>query len=279
MCTGKKTIIPILIPIVQVILVILMVSSAGCIKMAQNALGSEKAGNTDNSEVSTGVPAGSLAIEPQNASTPLAVEVPSPTITDSVTEFSPRPTPDPYVIQHGARINGTPLDYLSFLNRQPEFTKTYMMNGYPVGLLVNVTQGPLYVVFTVNPAYDCLKDPDSCRGSVTVPVSRPSMTITVRNNQTNGVVAEDGYGGEFSSDTGTYNNGCSSDQSTVSNSNSNAPNDNVCQQPGPRYITVYGSGQYQIILDGSYLDVTISIITGTSPAPVTTPVTAGDDDS
>ncbi|MFY9750668.1 MAG: hypothetical protein WAJ89_08590, partial [Methanoregula sp.] len=238
MCTGKKTIIPILIPIVQVILVILMVSSAGCIKMAQNALGSEKAGNTDNSEVSTGVPAGSLAIEPQNASTPLAVEVPSPTITDSVTEFSPRPTPDPYVIQHGARINGTPLDYLSFLNRQPEFTKTYMMNGYPVGLLVNVTQGPLYVVFTVNPAYDCLKDPDSCRGSVTVPVSRPSMTITVRNNQTNGVVAEDGYGGEFSSDTGTYNNGCSSDQSTVSNSNSNAPNDNVCQQPGPRYITV-----------------------------------------
>ena len=184
-------------PIVLIILVLLMVGSAGCIKVAENALGGGKSGSTGDSSSSPGILAGSPAFVPQSASTPLQVEVPSPTITDSITEFSPQPTPDSYIIQHGARINGTPLEYLSFLNRKPDFTKTYTMNDYPVGLLVNVTQGPLYIVFTVKPEYDCLKDPDSCRGSVTVPVSRPSMTITVLDNQTNETVAEDGYGGEF----------------------------------------------------------------------------------
>jgi hypothetical protein len=256
-----------------------MVGSAGCIKIAENALGGEKSGNTANSAASQDAQTSSPAVVPQSATIPQPNTTPVPIITDSVMEFSPQPTPDPYVIQHGARINGTPVQYLSFLNRQPDFTRTYTMNGYPVGLLVNVTQGPLYIVFTVNPENDCLKDPDSCRGSVTVPVNRPYMTITVLDNQTNETVAEDGYGGEFSSDTGNYNNGCSSYQSSVSNSYSWAPNDNVCQQPGPRYITVYRSGQFQIIMDGSYLDVTVSIITGSSPYPATTSVTAGDDDS
>src|SRR5208283_215128 len=225
MRTGKKTIIPIHIPIVLVILVILIVSSAGCIKIAQNALGGEKTGSPNSSAISTDSQSGSMAVIPHSTPTSISDDVPTPKITDSVTEFSPQVTPNPYVFPQAVQINETPLQYLSFLNRQPDFTKTYTMNGYPVGLLVNVTQGPLYIVFTVNPENDCLKDPDSCRGSVTVSVSRPYMTITVLDNQTNETVAEDGYGGEFSSDTGNYNNGCPTSQNTeytVSNSNSNA---------------------------------------------------------
>jgi hypothetical protein len=223
-----------------------------------------------------------MAVIPQSTPTSPAIEVPSPTITDSVMEFFPQPTPAPYVTPNETRINSTPVDYLSFLNRQPEFTKTFIMEGYPVGLLVNVTRGPLYVVFTVNPAIDCLQNPASCAGTDAAP-SNPYMTITVLDNQTNETVAEDGYGGIFSSDTGNYNN-CNAQSNngqssgTISNTYSWVPNDNVCSQSGPRYIKVYRSGQFQIILNGNYLDVTVSVITGSSPQ-VTPSVTAGDDDS
>jgi hypothetical protein len=36
-------------------------------------------------------------------------------------------------------------------------------------------------------------------------------------------------------------------------------------EPGPRYIPVYREGQFQITIQGSYLDVTVSVITGASP--------------
>jgi hypothetical protein len=270
-----------LIYLVLMFLLVLLISSSGCIKLAQNALGGEKTISTDAPAPSPDIPVGSMTVVPQRESPTHSVEAPAPNITDSVTEFTPKQTPSEYVIQHGTRINGTPLNYLSFLNRTPDFTRTYTLDGYPVGLLVNVTQGPLYVVFTVSPENDCLKNPDACRGSTTVPVSRSSMTITVVDNQTNETVAEDGYGGMFSSDTGKYSNDCSSSQGTVSNTYSQPSNDNdnVCQQPGPRYIPVYGCGQYQIILDGSYLDVTVSIITGSSSIPVTSLVTEGKDES
>lgn len=246
------------------LLLIILISSTGCIKLAQNALAEGTAGGSSGSAL------GSSNISPQWPFPSSLGNAPSPQITDSVTEFSPTPTASDYVIQHAPRINGTALDYLSFLNWQPDFKKTYTMNGYPVGLLVNVTKGPLYVVFTVTPENDCLKDPESCRGTVTVPVNRPYMTITVVDNKTNDVVAEDGYGGEFSSDTGNYNNNCASDQSSVSNTYSWAPNDNVCQQPGPRYISVYREGQFQIIINGMYCSTSVSIITGSSAAPVST---------
>ncbi|ABS56901.1 hypothetical protein Mboo_2387 [Methanoregula boonei 6A8] len=242
------------------LILVLLVSSAGCIKLAQNALAGESAGRITES------PSGSSGVVSPGLSTSVSGSVPSPQATNSVTEFSPAQTPSEYVFPNATPINGTALDYLSFLNQPPEFTKTYTMNGYPVGLLVNVPQGPLYIVFTVSPENDCLKDPDSCRGSVTVPVNRPYMTITVVDNTTGKVVAEDGYGGLYSSNTGgnVNNNGCGSGQSSVSNTYSWAPNDNVCQQPGPRYIPVYRVGQFQIIMNGMYCSATVSIITGPS---------------
>ena len=67
------------------------------------------------------------------------------------------------------------------------------MAAHAVGLEVNVTEGPFLIYFTINPKYDCLNDPDSCRGTVLVPVNRPYCTITVTDNQTHQIVAEDGY--------------------------------------------------------------------------------------
>jgi hypothetical protein len=119
-------------------------------------------------------------------------------------------------------------------------------------------------VYTVNPKYDCLQDPDSCRGTILVPVNNPYMTITVRNNQTNEIVAEDGYSRQYSSDTGTYTFSNTGYTSTSVNGQTTMTYISV---PGPRYIPIYSNGQFQITIEGSYLSVTVSIITGTASKP------------
>jgi hypothetical protein len=197
--------------------------------------------------------------------------------SDVVIEVTPFTTPNPYPIIHGVRINSTP--QYAFLYRQPEFTKTYTLGGNAVGLLVNVAQGPLYIRYIVKPKYDCLKDPDSCRGTVLVPVNRPYMTITVRDNQTQKIVAESGYAREYSSDTGNYH------ITTTVESEDSTEAGTYESEPGPRYIPVYKEGQFQITMEGNYLDVTISVITGASPdlltaqekSVSTTPAPASDD--
>jgi hypothetical protein len=100
------------------------------------------------------------------------------------------------------------------------------------------------IYFTINPKYDCLNDPDSCRGTVLVPVNLPYCTITVTDNQTHQIVAQDGYAREFSSNT------------------------------TDRSIAIYGAGQYLITIDGNYLDITISLASG-DPTPVPTVAPAG----
>ena len=178
MSTEKRTVTLRCIPITLVILTMCLVSSAGCIKVVQNAIGGEMtAGNTSS-------PAVSYPGLPKSTSDSHPAAAPTPEQSTVITEVSPVLTPNPYVIQHGVRINATP--QYSFLYRQPEFTKTYTLsgNGNAVGLQVNVVKGPLFIKFTVDPKYDCLQDPKSCRGTVNVPVNRPWMTITVRNNQT-----------------------------------------------------------------------------------------------
>jgi len=243
------------------LLVILAICSAGCINMVRKSI-------TGGAETDQKVP----VAEPENTPHPVvtqktvtptiqqtAVEV-TPRKSEVVVEVEPYTTPDQYPVIHGARINATP--QYSFLSRTPEFTKTYSMSGNAVGLRVNVVEGPLYIVYTVEPKYDCLRDPDSCRGTVLVPVNRPYMTITVRDNQTHEIVAEDGYGREYSSDTGNYQFVITStgDDSSTTETHSS--------EPGPRYIAVFREGQFHITIEGNYLDVNVKIITGASPDPL-----------
>lgn len=267
MSTEKRTVTLRCIPITLVILTMCLVSSAGCIKVVQNAIGGEMtAGNTSSPAVSyPGLPKSTSDSQPAAAPTPEQSTV--------ITEVSPVLTPNPYIIQHGVRINATP--QYSFLYRQPEFTKTYTLsgNGNAVGLQVNVVKGPLFIKFTVDPTNDCLQDPKSCRGTGNVPVNRPWMTITVRNNQTGEIVAEDGYGGEFSSDTGNEQFSNSGDLSTSINGVQTYTSVSI---PTPRYMAIYKEGQFQITVEGSYLDVTISIITGTAPDTLANPENSAD---
>jgi len=265
---------------------IISVCSSGCINKVMNHTDEETAITEDITPSVT---------EDNPVAVPIVTEtVPqiTPMKSDVVTEVTPFTTPNPYPLIHGVQINGSP--QYGFQYRQPEFTKTYTLGGNAVGLLVNVVQGPLYIVYTVNPKYDCLDDPDSCRGTVFASRNRPYMTITVRDNSTQEIVAKDGYAREYSSDTGTYTfetTGSSSDDSnddnSVSSSNDNSDNGDYRSTPGPRYIPIYKEGQFQITIDGNYLDVTVSIITGASPdlltaqektaGATTTPATNSDD--
>jgi len=245
--------------IVLLLLLGMSISSAGCIKNAQHLMGEDgsMAGmdSTDSRDNGAAIPDVTAPIP-----TPLPVPVITPAKSEIVSEVTPFTTPDPYPIIHGVRINSTP--QYAFQYRQPEFTKTYTLTGNAYGLLVNVIQGPLYVRYTIEPKYDCLKDPDTCRGTVLVPVNRPYMTITVRDNQTQQIVAQDGYGREYSSDIGHYH---FYGTVTSDDSSETQPYDSY---PGPRYIPVYKEGQFQITIEGNYLDTTVAIITGTSPNPL-----------
>ena len=228
--------------------------SSGCIKMLQKSTEPIQSDN-GSSQSTTGIyvtsalpdaTPGSLQQAPVAEMTLARSEV--------VTEVTPFLTPDPYPVIHGIRVNATPMD--NPLDRSPEFEKNYHLEGNAFGLLVNVAEGPLYIVFVVAPEYDCMANPASCRGNLAASVNRPYMTITVRDNQTHEIVAEDGYAREYSSDTGNEmfsNTGTDTLTGTTTT---------YTTYPGPRYIAIYKEGAYQITIEGNYLTVDVKILTG-----------------
>jgi hypothetical protein len=151
---------------------------------------------------------------------------------DLVSAALPELPPDPYPVQYAMKINTSaePLHHV----RVAEFKRTYVLRGNSTGLIVNATvlKGPLWIYFDVEPLYDCLDDVASCRGDEAKTISRPYFTLTVRNNQTREIVAEDGYGREYSS------------------------------QKGNRTIKIYEEGWYHLTLTGNSVDVTLAVATG-----------------
>lgn len=252
------------------ILVVAMTGCSGCInKITKSADGEGAVAPADpvqNAEPPTPEVA-VTQVPPPGTKRPVAHVTPMK--SEVVMEVTPFTTPDPYPAIRSVRINSTPR--YAFIYRQPEFTRTYSLKGNAIGLLINVVQGPLYIKYTVNPKHDCLKSPDSCRGTVFVSVNRPYMTLTVRDNATHEVVAVDGYAGEFSSNTGNYKSSGSdsSDEGEKTTATGSEDSSEYVENPGPRYIAIHKEGRFQVTMEGNYLDVTLSVITGSSPDPLT----------
>jgi len=243
--------------IMILLLLAALICSSGCIRMVQESThhiltGKEAPQNTIGLNITPTHPEitrSSLQQDP-------VVEM-TPAKSDIVTEVAPFLTPDPYPIMHGTRINATPLE--NPLDRNPEFEKDYSLRGNSSGLLVNVAEAPLYIVYEVTPDYDCLKEPESCRGTGKAPINIPYLTITVRDNQTQEIVAEDGYGREFSSDIGHY-------EFVITKTNADGSATTTTSTPGPRSIKIYREGVFHVTLEGNYLNVNVKILTGTSPS-------------
>lgn len=225
---GKKTVRIMLL----VFMVFLVVTTSGCIKLLQQSAGGEKGTGADVSHLNVSDNGTRTASPTRAKSIPPTQPVPVITATPSslVMDAAPILTPDPYPLLHATRINQT--NESNELSPPAEFTRTYTLRGEAVGLLVNVTQAPLLISFDVNPMYDCLDNPDSCRGDLRNPMVQPYFTLTIRDNQTLEIVAEDGYGRVYSS------------------------------QKTDREIKIFSTGQYHLTFTGNYLDVTLSITTG-----------------
>ena len=183
--------------LITLVLIFLIVPLGWISRMHQNRPKCPQWGsNTSSGESATGstsAPSNPLNTFLQNVGQINPVVTQTPAKSDVITEVTPYETPNPYVFPQAVKINGVPLQP-AYQYNTPEYTKTYTLTGNAEGLLVNVVKGPLFIIYTVNPKYDCLQDPDSCRGTILVPVNNPYMSITVRDNQTNKIVAEDGYG-------------------------------------------------------------------------------------
>jgi len=258
--------------VLLIFLVFISVGSCGCIKLMQQ---SEVNSSTQTMTVLHPDPVRTIApVASLGPSQKISPATPAPSAAaaapDLVTDAAPILPPDPYPIQHGTRINATPIN--NSMNRVPDFSRTYAFDGNATGMIINVTKGPLIISFVVNPLNDCLEDPDSCRGKVIESentldgvnsFNRPFFTLTVRDNQTHEIVAEDGYGREYSSDTGSYDYSksiTSTDPHYTEHSTTTVKVTTI-----PRHITIYKEGTYHVTLTGAYLDVTLSVATGASP--------------
>lgn len=236
-----------------IVLVILAAGTSGCLKIIQQQSGAGIA--TGSTNVSSGPVSPTISVSPTpgyppfmnrpgyssapttTRQTPASVAPASPGL---LTDALPEMTPNPYPVQHAMQINETPLT--SHYMRYGEAKRTYILRGNSTGLVVNATvlKGPLWISFTIKPLYDCIKDPDSCRGKKLnsespQSISLPYFTLTVRNNQTREIVAEDGYGGIYSS------------------------------QKDNRTIMIYREGLYHLTLTGNSVDVTLAVATGPVP--------------
>lgn len=220
--------------LVLAILIITVTVVPGCLKIAQQYSGdrpSEGSGTQSQNAMEFPTTPHNLVTQ-----TPSETTVSARVIPDLVTDALPELTPDPYPAQHSRQFNTTtdPSRYV----RSSEFKKTFILRGNSTGLSVNATslKGPLWISFTVKPLYDCLNDPGSCQGTMAKSISRPYFALAVRDNQTRAIVAEEGYGREFSSQTEN------------------------------KTLKIYREGRYHLTLTGESVDVTLSITTGTAPA-------------
>jgi hypothetical protein len=241
-----------------VILLIAAIVSGGCInKFTQTAEPEQTPGialpDTSMAENAPALPARTSPVSQ------IPVVEMTPVKSEAVKEVAPILTPDPYPVLHANQINST-LPY-NRLDRSIEFEKKYHLTGGAEGLLVNVAEGPLYIVYVVSPQNDCLND--ACRGDLTKPVQRPYLRITVRDNQTHEIVAEDGYGYEYSSDTGKQK--ITEDITHADGSVTTYTGPTI-----PRYIPVYKEGTFHITIEGAFLDAEVKILTGAMPSRLDT---------
>lgn len=214
------------------LLLVAAVTSAGCIRLIQQSSGTGDPADTDVLQKS-GLPQAAVT---QPGPGVQAAPVQDPALSDkgimvaSVSEAAPILIPELYPSLHATRLNqtGNPPSRVP----APFFKKTYPMRGNATGLIVMAPQGPLVIMFDVRPVADCIEDPKSCRGDTIKPVNRPYFTLTVRDHETNGIVAEDGYGREFSS------------------------------EKSNRTLKVYRDGRFHLTLTGNFLDVTLAVAAG-----------------
>lgn len=241
-----------------IVILVLLVTSAGCIRTVQNAMSGEGAPAEPQSASAAGIvapPPGDL-VPGTGVTETVSPDPKTPGLEVNVVSPDPYITPDPYRLPYRDFTNRSESDLWQpyTLKRYPQFSKMFILRSNSTAIRVNVTQGPLEICLDFSPQFT---DPDHSNmanvdeggeGEEATGVQMSSFVfsnaeVTVIDAASNGTVAQDGYNGVYSTDTA-------------------------------KEITVYRDGPYVITLTGNFIDVGVKIFTGTAqyetptPAPV-----------
>ena len=265
-----------------IFLLLLLVLSSGCIKSLLADKGEDKGSPTLPPEPGVNrSSSGNIPITASITVSPHAVVTTPPDYIE-VAGVDPRPyvTSDPYAIpyrDHGNWSNEEP----ARISRIPQFTKTVILRSNATAFQVNVTRGPLVIDLTYSPLFsnpdqtkqksddsdsnddsgsteniaitdgrDNFDDSWSRSGYIsnsavaTNSFVSSNAEVSVLNEISNGTVAQEGYGGIYSTDL-------------------------------HKQITIYREGPYIITLTGNFIDVNIAITTGSAREVVTPAPTSG----
>jgi hypothetical protein len=224
--------------IMLVVVVILAISLCGCVEIGAK----DDTGTAIQSGGTPPTPGNGGFSQPPEYSTPAQANptVPMPVVTTGnsggfVKDAVPIPPPDAlnFTEPRNYFLNDPPIRVSGYYPSQEIYRNTYDLQYRNVGLLANVTRVPFIIDFHVDPASN---NPNDC-----------FFRLTVRDNSTNKIIAENGYGSLYSNDV-------------------------------DKHMVIRAPGDYHLNLYGNRITVTISIRTATGGdewvlyTPVPTPV-------
>ena len=254
-----------------ILLLLVLVSSAGCIKQFQNYTGAINGTSSESSEFTVIDPISSQVGNPpgnSKGSSP-SVAVTTPPGYIEVDEINPDPyvTFDPYRLPYRDLRNRSSDEPLRVV-RIPQFMKKIVLRSNSTAFSVTVPQAPLVIDLTFSPLFE---SPDLTGPGLTVDTSRkypphkgeggsgeddedeehrvlsgafafvyPQAEISIIDAITNETVAREGYGGIYSSDKN-------------------------------KKITLYHDGSFIVTLKGDFIDTTMVITTGSAAVKTTAP--------
>jgi hypothetical protein len=263
----KKNMNVALVRVGIIFLILMFVSSTGCIKHFQN----NNSGETERFSLSPG----SAPIDTQSPSGDVPRSDP-PSVTPSsaittppgyieVDDVDPNlyVTPDPYKLPYRNLSNSTSGEPFR-VPRIPQFTRSFTLRSNTTAIRVNVTQAPLIIDLTFSPFFenpdqtgdtsrsypsDDEEESDSDEGdsegasrdlSGSYAFVYPYAEISVIDTLTNETVAKEGYGGIYSSGT-------------------------------KKSITLYRGGSFIVTLTGDFVETDMTITTGSAAVKTTVP--------
>jgi hypothetical protein len=271
-----------------IFLILIFVSSAGCIRHLP-------IGNTGDTEaqavpsvlpttIATSPPGPGSSNQSPGVSPPVVVTTPPYYLNVETVDPGPYVTPDPYRIpyrDHGNWTTGEP----DRVPRIPQFTKKVSLRSNSTAFQVNVTKGPLVIDLTYQPEFS---NPDNTNLGSTDKGLPSSCNF------------EDG-GSDCSDNSGTSGGdsvSVNSEENTVAMNSfvfskaevrvfdknaGGAPiategYGGVYSSDLHKQITIYREGSYIITISGNFIDVNMAIITGSAQVPATpAPVSVSND--
>ena len=218
-------------PLILSLLMVLLISSAGCIRIAENTLGGEKSGIADNVTTSPNIPP--VLQQPHRKVSshlfPITFQLQKLQILLWSFHLNRPPIPIRLFMEYGSMQRPSTVSSRARRNLpRPTPWAVMRWGSWSMSFMDRcISNIPLTRSTTVSTILE-----KTAGEQYLVPVNRPYMTITVLDNQTQQIVAEDGYAREYSSDTGNYQY-----TNTVASSDSTEAG-TYTSEPEPRYISV-----------------------------------------